>query len=243
MGDKFAGKQGPCPKCKTIINIPKASEEVKIHAPEDYGGAKSTTGKLVLKPISRTETKLKTTWVLAIGVATLVTLGLAYMIGRAYRPAAVAAPAPAAQPAPSALGGPAEPDATDTAAPPSDVPSFLLGIGALLLSLPLVLAGYTFVRNDELEPYRGQELWIRAGICAWSYAVLWGVYAMLGSFNMIHEGQSVQFWLFAGPAFFAAGGAAAYLALDLEFGPAVMLYGFYLGVTVALRLIMGLNPV
>jgi hypothetical protein len=50
-------------------------------------------------------------------------------------------------------------------------------------------------------------------------------------------------WLFAGPPFFVVGGAAAYAALDLEFGSAVMHYAFYLGVTVVLRLVMGLPPV
>ena len=105
VSEKFAGKQGPCPKCKTVISIPKASEEVKIHAPEDYGGAKTATGKLVLKPIAREATKLSTTWVLAIGAATLITIGLAFMLGRAFPPDAT----------PSDAGGPAvveKPDPT-----------------------------------------------------------------------------------------------------------------------------------
>ena len=42
VSEKFAGKQGPCPKCKSIITIPKVEEQVQIHAPEE--AAKVATG-------------------------------------------------------------------------------------------------------------------------------------------------------------------------------------------------------
>ncbi len=57
VSEKFAGKEGPCPKCKTKIKIPSASEKVKIHAPE-ITGPKNVKGESVLKPIERTETVL-----------------------------------------------------------------------------------------------------------------------------------------------------------------------------------------
>ncbi|MCA9246062.1 MAG: hypothetical protein KDA42_03075, partial [Planctomycetales bacterium] len=67
VSEKFAGKKGPCPKCKKEIQVPAATEEVKIHAPEHSEvGAKSAGGKLVLKPIERQETKVKP--VLLIGM-------------------------------------------------------------------------------------------------------------------------------------------------------------------------------
>ena len=56
VSDKFAGKQGPCPKCKTVISIPKPDpakkpvEEVKIGEPEPPAGGKSKTGR----PVSST---------------------------------------------------------------------------------------------------------------------------------------------------------------------------------------------
>lgn len=248
VSEKFAGKQGPCPKCKTVISIPKASEEVKIHAPDDYGGAKSASGKLVLKPIAREATKLSTTWVLAIGAATLITIGLAFMLGRAFReevaptnaggPAATATPDPSRDPfAPPPVAETADQGPTIR----STMPSLLLGVGALALALPLVLAGYSFLRNDEMEPYRGRELLVRAAICAFVYALLWGAYWLLGQFGVLQ--QSPTFWVFVGPLFFVIGGAAAFFALDLEFGAAVMHYAFYLGITVVLRVIMGLHPV
>ncbi len=248
VSEKFAGKQGPCPKCKTVISIPKAGEEVKIHAPDDYGGAKSVTGQLVLKPIERSVTRLSTTWVLAIGAATIITIGVAFMIGRAFRE-------PVEAPATGTASGPPRIDPTEDPNRPrpvvqtadqgpamqSTVPTAILGLGAVLLSLPLVLAGYSFLRNDEMEPYRRSELWTRAAICAFVFALLWGVYWLFGYFGVLD--QSPTYWMFAGPVFFVIGGAAGYLALDLEFGSAALLYAFYLVVTVGLRMIMGLNPV
>ncbi|MCL2745062.1 MAG: hypothetical protein FWE67_14555 [Planctomycetaceae bacterium] len=52
VSDRFAGMKGPCPKCNTVINIPKAA--VKIHGAEDFDqGGKTAAGKLILKPLER----------------------------------------------------------------------------------------------------------------------------------------------------------------------------------------------
>jgi hypothetical protein len=219
VSEKFGGKQGPCPKCKTIINIPKATEQVKIAEPDDYGGTKDTKGRLVLKPIEREETQLSPNAAVAIGAACVITLGIAWMIGRASQ---------------------AEPEPGTAVQAPPNVSPMILGIGALLLAPALVLAGYSFLRDDELEPYRGRALWMRAALCSLAYAALWGVYAFLGDKGYL---AGPQVWLFVGPPFFVVGGAAAYAALDLEFGSAVLHYAFYLGVTILLRLVMGLPPV
>jgi len=56
VNEKFAGKKGPCPKCKAEITIPKLDEQVVVHAPDD--GPKDSKGVSVLKPIRRTETKI-----------------------------------------------------------------------------------------------------------------------------------------------------------------------------------------
>jgi hypothetical protein len=56
VNEKFAGKKGPCPKCKAEITIPTLSEQVVIHAPSE--GPKDSTGKSVLKPIKRQETEI-----------------------------------------------------------------------------------------------------------------------------------------------------------------------------------------
>lgn len=54
VSDKYAGKQGPCPKCKQSITVPDKSQEVVIHAPES-SGPKDSTGRPVLKPLRRVD--------------------------------------------------------------------------------------------------------------------------------------------------------------------------------------------
>lgn len=211
VSEKFAGKQGNCPKCKAVITVPTADQQVKIHAPAESGGVKDSTGRPVTKPISREETRWNPNVAIAIGAGVLVTFGLAWLIGRAAQ--------------------------TDDGPGVSRV---VLGAGAVLLALPLVLAGYSFLRDDELEPYRGRELWIRATICALLYAGVWGAYDLLSNHFGLLSSDSTQAWVFAAPAFLAVGGGIAFASLDLEFGSAVFHYAFYLGITVLLRKVMGL---
>ena len=54
VSDKYAGKKGPCPKCKKEIMVPDKAQEVVIHAPE-VSGPKDSKGVAVLKPIKRGE--------------------------------------------------------------------------------------------------------------------------------------------------------------------------------------------
>jgi hypothetical protein len=212
VSEKFAGKQGPCPKCKVVITIPKVEEVVKIHVPEV--GPTDSKGRAVLKPIAREETRVNVNVAVAVAAGALVTLGLAWLVGKAAR----------------------------TSGEGASVSSVVLGAGALILALPLVLGGYSFLRTEEIEPFRGKELWIRSAICAVLYAALWGAYAVLVSYGVL-DTHSTQTWVFAGPAFLAAGGGISYACLDLEYGNAVFHYAFYLGMTVLLRVVMGLPPV
>ena len=46
VSEKFAGKSGPCPKCKNTIKIPELKDQVVIHAPE-VSGTKTATGQPV----------------------------------------------------------------------------------------------------------------------------------------------------------------------------------------------------
>src|SRR5262245_13698414 len=70
VSEQFAGKKGPCPKCKTVITIPTLAEKVVVHAPESFG-PKDSAGKAVLKPITRTETKLSIPFIVSIVVGVL----------------------------------------------------------------------------------------------------------------------------------------------------------------------------
>lgn len=207
VSDKFAGKQGPCPKCKTIIKVPAKSEQVVVHAPEEFG-PKDTKGRAVLKPIARHETKVSPRLTAVIVGAIVVVLAAAWMLR----------------------------------SPTGEVSSLLLAFGALILAPPLAWAGYTFLRDDELEPFRGKELWIRVGACSVVYAALWGLVALVTGYVLGGDRVEVVHMVFIAPLMVGIGAFAAFASLDFEFGTAAVHCALYLLVTVALRLILGLSP-
>jgi hypothetical protein len=81
VSDKFAGKSGPCPKCKATIKVPDKSEQVVIHAPEE-GGMKTATGQPIFKPITRKEVRLSTPVIAGIvgSVVAVLFVALAFRI-------------------------------------------------------------------------------------------------------------------------------------------------------------------
>lgn len=212
VSDKFAGKTGPCPKCKTSLKIPDKSEEVVIHAP-DVDGPKDSTGQSVLKPIARKETKISTPLIVGIASAAVAVPLIAFILGRSFLK---------------------DDDGNVIAS------MAILATGAILLAPPLVVAGYSFLRDDELEPYRGRALWIRGLICSAVYAGTWGLYWYLGWMNLYSEPMELFQVLYVLPLLVIPGALASLATLDLEPTSAAFHYCFYLLVTVGLRLIMGL---
>jgi uncharacterized protein YbaR (Trm112 family) len=206
VSEKHAGKSGPCPNCKQTLRVPTAAEEVKIHAPEAFAsGGRSTTGKLITKPIARTDAKFQPVVTVLIAAAVLVAFVVAWVGGRS---------------------GLFQND-------------LFKAVGLLLISPPLAWAGYEIFRDDELEPYRGRELWLRLAACGASYTFLWAVVWLLtGSLIATSDPWN---WLMVLPPLVALGGLAAYCSLDLEFGDAMLHYGGYLGATVLLRWAAGLG--
>ena len=114
---------------------------------------------------------------------------------------------------------------------------FVVG-GLVVLSPVLAATGYTFLREDELEPYRGRSLALRATLCGLAYAALWGLFSLLPAYQLL-TGEMWQ-WVFIAPVFGAIGGAVSWACLDLDFGSATMHYAFYVLVTVLLRAAAGL---
>lgn len=83
VSDQFAGRTGPCPQCKTLIAIPKKEEQVIVHTPEQFvSGGRSVTGKLVTKPITRKDAKLRLAAVAAVVGGSLGVLLVAWVGGR-----------------------------------------------------------------------------------------------------------------------------------------------------------------
>jgi predicted Zn finger-like uncharacterized protein len=116
----------------------------------------------------------------------------------------------------------------------------LLVVGLALISAPLAYAPYTFLRDQELEPYRGRELVVRVALCGLAYALLWAAYWPLPAYG-IQSGEAWQ-WVFIAPVFISIGAAAAWATLDLDFGSAAMHYCFYVLVCLALRFALGMPP-
>ena len=109
----------------------------------------------------------------------------------------------------------------------------VVALGALILSPVLAFAGYTFLRNDNLEPYRGRELLVRAAICGTVYAALWGAYALVPV-----EFKADMWWLYISPPFLFIVALAAFACFDLDLGTGFLHYSFYVLLTAMLALLM-----
>src|SRR5688500_13833103 len=87
VSEKFAGKQGPCPKCKFVIKSPELKDQVVTRSAE-LVGPKDSKGQLVLKPILRNETRLVPVQIVAIigGVVVVLLAALILRINYAKVP-------------------------------------------------------------------------------------------------------------------------------------------------------------
>jgi phage FluMu protein Com len=216
VAEKFAGKKGPCPNCKTVIEIPKLEDQVVIHAPEhSEAGAIGASGRHALKTYKRKDTKFKPLMFAAVSGVVLVTLLIALL-----------------------LRGVKLDPATSYA---------ILTLGAVVLGPPLAWAGYTFLRDDELEGYQGVNLAVRAVACGLVYALLWGVYVFVGDHlfgsDALAKGlQIYEMGILVGLAL-GIGTLTAYVAFDLDPGSGFFHVAMYFAVTVLLRLVVGLAAV
>ena len=122
------------------------------------------------------------------------------------------------------------------------IPWWLLGLAAVAVAPPLVAAGYSFLRNAELEPYMGAALWTRVLICSLVYAGLWGGHLYL-KMMLLEEGQVPELFhlLIIVPGLIIPGALAAMATLDLDGLSAAIHYALYLAATVFLRWCAGLN--
>ncbi len=117
----------------------------------------------------------------------------------------------------------------------------LRALGLLLVSPPLVIGGYSFLRNDELEPYRGRELYLRAGILAAVYALLWAAFGWVENTVLTADPEYLFQWILVAPPFFIVGALGALACLDMDFGAGFFLYTFYFVSTAILRWAAGLD--
>jgi len=209
VSEKFAGKQGPCPKCQTVITIPKLEEQVVVHAPPAEGTKRAAVDQKAFKPIARKETKVSALMMVAIGAGIMLVLGVALTLRFGLE----------------------------------DVPAGLLGVCACLLAPPLVWSGYAFLRDDELEAYRGNALALRVAICSVVYALMWGVYAWVPSLVLGVNQLELFHFLLLIPPIFVVGALAPLSTLDLDFGTGLIHFAWYVLITMVLCFIAGVDLV
>ena len=79
--EKHAGKSVACPKCKNPLRIPLPEDGITIHGGEMFDrGPKDSAGKVILKPIERTETRWSWKVAIPIFAAIVVFLGLTWFL-------------------------------------------------------------------------------------------------------------------------------------------------------------------
>jgi hypothetical protein len=127
-----------------------------------------------------------------------------------------------------------------------EISMVMTGVGAAVLGPPLAWAGYTFLRDAELEAYTGIPLMLRSLACGLVYALLWGIFMFLGQrFFGDAFGKGLEIWqmVVLVVPIFAAGTLAAYASFDLDPGSAFFHCALYFAVTVMLRLVAGLPAI
>jgi hypothetical protein len=115
---------------------------------------------------------------------------------------------------------------------------FITAASLALISPLLAMAGYALLYDEELEPYKGIEFFIRSAICGLIYTLFWGVFASISAVVLTGE---VWNWVFIAPPFLAAGAMVSATLLDLEFGNGLLHYSFYLIITIILRWAAGMD--
>lgn len=207
VSDKFAGKEGPCPKCKTKIKVPDVSDEVVIAAPKTSGPVDST-GKAILKPLRRKETKISSVQLTLILVSIVAFLAAAFVMRMMIEDK-------------------------------SEFPIWLLGVSALLIAPPLVYVAYSFLREQDLDSFLGQELWARVGICSAVYALTW-VAMPLAAFAF-NDSYEVGSYVTAGVAMLGIGGVTGMFCFDFDYLMGSVHYGLYLGICLLGRWLAGIG--
>jgi hypothetical protein len=206
VSEKFAGKSGPCPNCKRTLRVPEKSEEVKILAPEEFGGGgKTKDGKLAIKPVSFAPAKVQPVTTVIIVAGVVGAFAIAWVGGKAGFFQSLA----------------------------------LTAAGLFIVSPPLVAAAYAVLRDVELEPYSGKELYIRSTLCALAYSALWGLFSLLVARGWITG--DMWAWIYIAPPFVCIGGLFSLATLDLDFTDGLLHYGFYVLATAILRWAAGMK--
>ena len=124
------------------------------------------------------------------------------------------------------------------------IPVYIQALGAFFLAPPLIWAGYSFVRDSELEPYVGSELRNRVLMLSGIFAALWLLYAFVPNYVLDLDSPSEMNFLASGlilAIMIGLGALASAATFELEFVNGLTHAGLYFIVAVMLALISGLK--
>ncbi len=118
---------------------------------------------------------------------------------------------------------------------------WLKTLAAVVLGPPIAWAGYTFLRDPELEAYHGMALALRSMACGLVFALLWGIYWFIaykwGGTEAFTKGMPIFQLVLLSLIVIGIGTFAGFASFDLEPGGAFFLCAMYFALTVLLRLI------
>ena len=117
-------------------------------------------------------------------------------------------------------------------------------LGLVLLAPPLVWAGYQFIYDQELEPYRGAELRNRVLILSVIFVSLWLIYAFAPAYVLELDEASEMSYMTFGITFcimLAIGAFASVATFEVEFLGGLAHAGLYLLSVVLLAVLSGVT--
>ncbi len=206
VSEKFAGQKGPCPKCKEVIKVPKAEEEVVIHAP--VSGPVDGKGRQILKPLKRKDNKFST-----LQLLTMVGSIIAFLIGALFVQFSVE----------DKLG----------------MPMWMMVVPMAIVAPMVAYGAYNILKDQELDSFVGQELWLRVVICGAIYALLWA--AMPLAKYAFGDRYDTGSWILALIGMLGVGGATGMLSFDFDYTMGLIHYGLFLGLCLIARVLAGIG--
>jgi hypothetical protein len=226
VSEQFAGRKGPCPKCKAIIQIPTKDQEVVIHGAPGAGpveGTKTAGGpRAIPQPIFR-EDKGVSVVAIAIGVGSFV----AILVGALVLRFGVLEMAIDSRGREAGL----------------TIPSLIsLAIGAFAVGVPASYYAFRALETADIEKMSVQEALVRSLICAAAYTVIWGLVFVFKVYVFERTELALYEIAIYAPVMILIGGVAAMASFNLDYVKGALHAGAYVALCMALRLIMGLDP-
>ena len=126
----------------------------------------------------------------------------------------------------------------------SGAPFWAQLVGLIALAPPLVWSGYSFLYDQEREPYYGQELWTRVLICSGIFVVLWCVYGFVPTYlSDLNEAAEMSYTMFGCSlcAMIALGALASAGTFEIEYVSGVIHAGLYFIAIVLLAFASGMT--